>query len=541
MKYVLAIALVGLGCLCNISAQKIPKKNTSDIQQTIIKKQLAVDDLDSEAKNVPFAAVRIFVRNQIAAKLWINGKDETGRAEDLAVKAFEETYDKKSEIPEIYLSMLRSDILGLLETNAPAAAKQLSEKYNIGIDESLDTAYSLLDKKGGEKIVSEKLRNSITAKNELTSTESDLINELAARKSPELPIVLSELSSLQESGKSDFSAESLFSIVDVFRNKQIQNDLRLRFYRIILKKAGETSNLEENDLDSIYNLLYAIVGDISKNAPNLLPQTMALAASLKSRITDSKNDEIETFDKIEKSEDRLSALISEAEETENKSKKSRFYAEASQLALKQRKFKLAVDLLEKSQADINFEEEKNIPSLRWHDQFLSDVSARSLQANDTDASKYAHDKIIDKLTRADVLRKTALYYFGKQNPVPAIDALEESYKITNTTDNNMLKIRMLLRLIPTFQQINKTELPDITEKTAKAINSLPTLDIDDKPETENYKKYVGSIMAIDVNLLSTMSYLVKENKSEAVNLADRINRREVKIVADFTVLTNLEK
>lgn len=521
--------------------QKSPKKNTDEIQQAIIKKQIAVNSLESQIKDVPFAAVRIQVRSRIAAWLWKNGKDDSGQAEDLAVKAFEEIYERKNEIPQIYFLSLTRETLALLEANSPATAKKLIKKYNISDEENLDSAYSILDAKDGEKKASEILKNSIADKKELNSMAAEIIYELASRKSPELITALSEIIGLEESGRSSFSAASLLWVVDAFRSSLVSNELRIRFYNLVIRKAREATASSETDSTPAYNLLYAISQDISKNAPNLIPEAAALEANLKVRVNSSTNEDNALNEKIENSPDRLSALISEAEATENKGRKKELYTNASLLALKKKKFRIAVELLEKSQIGENLDDEKNIHSLRWHDQFLGDVSEQSLKANDADSSKYASDKIIDKLIRADVLRKTANYFFEKQSPASATDMLDEALKITDKTENNSRKIGTLLRLIPAFQKMNRTQLSDVREKTAKAINSLPTLNVEDKPETENYKKYVGSIMAIDINLLSTMNYLIKENRNEAANLADGINRREVKIIADYTLLTDSVK
>ncbi len=91
-------------------------------------------------------------------------------------------------------------------------------------------------------------------------------------------------------------------------------------------------------------------------------------------------------------------------------------------------------------------------------------------------------------------------------------------------------------MISSIQEIDKSRISEIAAIIAKNIDDIPTLGIDDKPETENYKNYVSSMMAINYNLLPVMSKLAKENKNEALNFADRINRKEIKIVANFALM-----
>ncbi|MFL6374374.1 MAG: hypothetical protein ACJ73D_06900, partial [Pyrinomonadaceae bacterium] len=50
------------------------------LREALIKKQIAINALEGDVKDVRFAAVRVFVRYKIASWLWKNGKDEVGRA-----------------------------------------------------------------------------------------------------------------------------------------------------------------------------------------------------------------------------------------------------------------------------------------------------------------------------------------------------------------------------------------------------------------------------------------------------------------------------
>ncbi len=62
--------------------------------------------------------------------------------------------------------------------------------------------------------------------------------------------------------------------------------------------------------------------------------------------------------------------------------------------------------------------------------------------------------------------------------------------------------------------------------------------MEDKPQTENYKNYVTSVMIINWNLLPALTNLIKENRSEATNLANSITKKEIKIIADYALMTN---
>jgi hypothetical protein len=168
MKIKLSLILIVFCSLTSQAQKTVDKIKPADdkiliaAQQRILKKQIVVDDLDSQAKNVPLAASRIFARTKLAEWLWKNGKDETGRAESLAVRAVEELYEKKVEIPNwIFLTR---DLFALLEINARDAAKKLRAKYKIEDQEDLSNATSLLDKEGGDKIVASKIKKALAGK-----------------------------------------------------------------------------------------------------------------------------------------------------------------------------------------------------------------------------------------------------------------------------------------------------------------------------------------------------------------------------------------
>jgi tetratricopeptide (TPR) repeat protein len=369
-------------------------------------------------------------------------------------------------------------------------------------------------------------------------TVSFLIDELVSRKSPELPRVLSSILSQEELGRGSFSAESLSNLVDAFRNPIITSNLQVRFYLAAMKKAREKLNSGDMDLQNEYNLISAILPDISANAQNLVNDAMTLKVLLNSAILHNSTEYDLAFDRIQESSDKLAATISEAEATENKSLKAELFIDAVNMALMNGKPQVALDTLEKL-AEIRRGEKGKIERFySWYDQCLGDIVALALKANNVDLGKIASDKVVDKLTRAANLRKIAEYYFEKQDLDSASDTLKKSLKTANDTDNSSRKIGVLLRLILAFHKIDKAGVSGVVEVTAKCIDSIPTLGPEDKPETEKYKQYIGSIMAIDINIMPIFTELLKTNRTEALNLASRVNKKEVKIIANYTLMVD---
>lgn len=521
---------------CVAWGQTPAKKANIDRQQIPIKKQIIVDDLENQIKDTPLAVVRVLARYKIASWLWQSGKDETGRAEQLTIKALDELYEKKAEIPGLYFRSLSANIFALLETNAKELAKKLRAKYNLSSEDELNNAYSLLSVKDGEKVAADKIQKSLANQTELSSLTILLMEDLQSRKSPELLRILTEIVNLEETGRSNFSAETLFYVVDFFRNALVSNALRIRFYNIVCNKAKTAIQTADSDAKSVYDLLSAIMQDIAKNAPDLLPEASTLQSIFMSRVPPSMVESRESYRRIDESRDQLSALISEAETSNDKGFKANLLAQAAQLALKKGKFRLSVELIDKMKA--NIDEEKDKRFALWYDQFLSDASDQALKEDDVDSAKYAAERVINKLTLANVLRNTAVYYYEKRDLVSADDALDRALKLTVNADNDLPKIYLFIRLISTAQKVDPNRVLEVTEKTAQAINGIPHLDVDDKPETDNYKKYVNSIMAINERLMPVFDQLVRRNKNEAIDFAARINMKEIKLILNYTFLIN---
>lgn len=524
-------------CALASQAQKVDDKARIAAQQIILKKQIVVDDLDSQAKNVPLAAARIFARLKIAEWLWKDGKDDTGRAESIAVKAIEELYEKKNEIPNsIHLS---APLLAILELNAKDAAEKLKAKYKIEAKEDLSNAGSLLDKEGGDKILAAKIKQHLTNGNDLYQT-SYLIGELRDRKSQEVLAILAHIIALEETGGNSFPAGALFNLTDYFREQSVPINLKTRFYRIVLSKARDaTQSPDGSIITSADRLLYVVLPDINRNAPELSGEATALKSILSAKTSQLTRESRERDERIKGSEDKLAALISEAEKANSKNVKRDLYDDAGLLATKQEKFQLAADLYGKALENIA-NSEKVKPEILYghHDHQLNEIVKAALDKNDVESAEYAMKKIIGEFKKADALRQTAIYFFEHKDSATALNNYYESLKLVAKQENTGMKFYMLFRLIPAAQTIDRDRISETTAITAKAIDNFPTLNPEDKPGTDKFNEYTSTIMAINYNVNQVMRDLIKKNKSEANDFATRINRKEVKIIADIVLAIN---
>lgn len=533
--------IINLLLLCNVicfgqemtDVQMLKAKT----QEIIIKKQIAVDNFESQIKDVSFPTIRVFARYKLASWLWKDGADKTERAEQLTIKAIDELYQYKSEITDSYFAFLKPKLFALLEVNSKETANKLVSKYKINEKNKFDNIFSILDK--DEKLAVNIIINSLLSRDKLDSDVGLFLDRLQRRKSSELKRVLEAIINLGESGRKRFSSDSFIEIFSYFRDSSVPNSLRVRFYDLVIITIKKDIQSQTSNKSSSHELLFSTINDISKFAPNLYEQAQVLMISLSTRISQERRETIERTERIAQSADKLGAMISEAEKADEHSVKYTLYERAARLALSKKLFELAIEIIGKT---IENKESDTSPPLEFriqlHDQFLVRVVEESLKKSDIASANLAIKKIDDLLIKAKSNIKMALFYYENQDVVLSTDSFNEALKLTKKYDNNFKKVYVCFQLISAIEKIDNNRISELVEVTSKTINSIPTLNIDDKPDTNNYNKYVSNVMAINLNWSVLISDLATNRSNEVSNLAERINKKEIKIIAYIVLITN---
>lgn len=536
MKKLFLLILI-FSCQSSSSSQK---KNDDNVipQQPVIEKQIVVDNIEYQVKEIPFAVVRVFVRYNIASWLWNDGKDDSGRAEQIAVRAIDDLYENKNEIPNIYFSILNPGLFALLDNKSKDAANKLREKYKIRQEDESGDIDALLKQKDGEKLATNRAIKSLSKQPKIELETIFLIGQLQIRKSPEFFRLLTAVVNALETGRVDFNINDLLMMSGYFIETNIPIELQKKFFKIVVNKSRNAVQMPNGDADAAFNLLSLIISEISTKFPELLPEASIIQSVLKTKASRDYIEAQERAERIKNSSDKLNAYISEAEQANNQADKYDLYISAAHLALKLEKFKYAVDIVEKT---TDLDKSKIVSETfrtQWRDQFFGQVVEKALKVDDLDSANYAIKKITELLTKAESLKKIANYYFDRRDIVSAGYSLDEAIKLTAKAENTPRKISGFINLIPAAQKIERNRVSELSKLTATAINAIPSLNVEDKPQTENYKNYVTSVMDINRILLSALTSLIKENRSEVVDLASGINKKEIKIIADYALMTD---
>jgi hypothetical protein len=526
MKFPLIIFILIAALGLTAPAQKAPAKPSP----FKLKKQIFVDDIESQLSSIPYAAVRVNIRYRLAAWLWKTGKDDTNRAEALAVKAVDELYEKADEIENS--EWLRSDLFTLLEQNAKETAARLKTKYGFTAREDLSSAYQDLDKKGGDKAAADKIIKLLSGTGEFDNTIPFILTELREMKSPQFLLVLSAILDTGESGRIEINSTVLLFISDDFRDPIVPVPLQRRYFSLLINMARAATQTPGPAGETYIGLLGAAIEHLGERLPDLVGEAEGLKAALIAQSSPYQRQRREIEERIESSADKLSATIEEAEKAESKDYKTELYNDALLLAISTDRFPVAIKVIEILR-DLN----KGTDFYRGYtDQELAEIGKKALPKDDVDSAVKSIGMIRDEIRQADAWKTAALYYKEKKNTIDAEDALSKAIKLLADADkNDPQRTYALIRLIPGVQKVNKVRISEVIVLAARAIGDLPPLGVDDKPGTDGFRQNIVSLMAVNFNINSTMNTMLKENRPEAVDFAGRIQKREVRILADLLV------
>ena len=533
MKILLSLILLVLSPVTLAVAQKPARSPAKPVENFILKRQIFVDDIESQLSTVQYAAVRVSIRYRLATWLWKNGKDDTGRAEGVAVSAVDELYNKKDEIPSANLSSLSKDLFALLEKNAPAAGARLKKKHSVEAeDEGVYGAYDKIGKPGGDKEAAQAIIKSLSVEDEFDDGITIVLAKLASIESPQMPVVLGAVVEAFESGRVQYDFNSLKLLFPYFMYSSVPYQYQRRFFVLVLSEAREAlRRIQTVESVAHYDLLGDLIDGFGKIWPDLATEAAIIRSTLAARSSRADAARREADERIAEAADKLSATIDEAEKAENDRQKRDFYIRAVILAITEEKFPAAINIIGK----IRELDGENSLSL-WTDIYLESISQKALENDDPVSAGKATADIRDGVRRAEMWKRAALYFDSKKDALNSRDALDKAIKLLSEENKeNPLRIFALVRAIPDVQKIDRARLTEVIVLTSKAVNDLPTLGIDDKPGTGNYQRYIASVFIVNRNIDSAMPKLLKENRIEAEDLAGRLQKKEFRVFADMLI------
>lgn len=493
-----------------------------------------LNGLTEQLKAVDEPTMRVFLLIQYATFLW--GSDREGaavQAENLAADAMADLQAHGNDIPSLYSSLFRRDLLTLLNLHAPALAARLTERYQLERTpgEQLETAFALLDSKGGASAAVEKARAALLGGQDPSHMISFFLHRLAEENPAALAGLLPDILKPEEQQPGSFSLDTLNSLKYFYLKDGTPTALQARFCLIVIN-ATRTALTEPDQGQALKaaNILRQALPSISTSAPSLYAQASAQLAALAARTPAPSANQTDVADRIRQSADQLSQLLTEAEAAKDPALRERLLTSAAQLALSKGQLKLAIDLVMQP-------ETTDKSHVMWRDQFLGDVTSRALGQKDTALAESAVTKIDGAFNRAAATQRLALYFYAAKDVYRARELLNETLKLLAAAENQPAKAAAYLRLITAFTKVDEQRVPEVTQLALKSLNNIPESRLAEQAGGEARKEYAKTLMLVAHQVIFAFRSLAQRDEIGALGIADSITRREIKAAAIFGVYT----
>ncbi|MDT4953065.1 MAG: hypothetical protein QOJ02_1203 [Acidobacteriota bacterium] len=524
IQCLLACCLILIGGSLSVGQQ--PGQN--DARHARQRAEALLSKLPDQIKLMDEPTMRVFLRLRIVKFLWDNKLENlSDTTEEMAAEALADIQKYEKEIPELYESSFRSELLALLQLHAPALAARLTERY--GLNEThiqADTAHQLLYTKDGMKRAVEMMREIIRT-GQLPPNIEFFLSDLEDAQPAETISLLADLLTIEERRPGTISWENIFLLKHFYISKNAPPELQARFLTLLINKSSRLSILPQQDRTVAYRLLAATLPKIQELLPNLYSLAASQMSSLGASAPKFTLEREDVTKRIEQSNDELAQMIAEAEATKDSSLKERLLVEASQLALKKGQLKVAIDLVMKVESEDSHH-------LLWRDQFLGDVIQQAIKEADLIVADYGVSKIRSPLKRASIMQIFAAHFFKLNDLVSARERLSNAVKLIESAENNADKAVAFLKTIPLFIKVDNQRALEVAQAAVKVINNIPGPNPEDKPGSAARSDYISkTMMPIAWHLIPAFRSLAETDSLGTFSLADSIMRREIKASANF--------
>lgn len=488
-----------------------------------------IESLLREVKMSDEPALRVFLRLKIAAHLWKypdNSHDPKAVADD----ARTDLDAHAKEIPDLYVNLFRREIISHLKAHAPEERARPADEPKPDQRTDLEVAYSLLNKENGVDKAVALAQRSIADGNDPGPIITFFLNRLDRVKSAEVPKVLGTIMSAEEAHHGSILPSTLFTLKHLFIREQTPQELRRQFLAAVIRNAADTE-AETTSLADTYAILADVMPVIEKELPDVYPTANIRLTQLAERVPAGTRERIDVEKRVSQSIDPLAQLLIEIDAVNDTSLKADLQAQAGRLALEKGQTRTAIDIVVRLQP-------KTAEALLWREQFLEKVVARALGKGNVEVAEYGAAQIQAADIRSSALQKIALYYIQRANDVvSARNTLDAAFKLLKASENGAAKAGALLDLADSYVKVDSQRTPEVIRAAVKVINETPEASVKSRTAGGVPSADMEKVMMIAYRLIPAFQAFAAADKYEAKNIANDIQRQELKTAAKFGVYT----
>ena len=341
---------------------------------------------------------------------------------------------------------------------------------------------------------------------------------LNAARSPHLPELLDAVLLLEEKQPGTLPLNMMPFFSPIFLEKSMPPEMLTRFLFV----AVRSSRLYAEELASpivrgpVTQLLSGIINPAQQLAPSLYPEIASRLNSLNPTALKRTQTRLAAEERIQKANDQLEQLISEANAASDEELKIQFFFLAARLAKEQGQLSKAVDLVMKVAND----RERS-----WLNDFLWEIASLAIKKKSPRDAKYAISKLTQPLRKANAFRLLGEHYGADQDKVKSKEAFIQSAKQLKSVDNSNGKVKSTLLLAESVLTYEPADAYEVFREAVKAINDLPL------PEKDQEKMYYVHLLPIAEDLIRSFRLLATRENQTATSLAAEIKVSELRVAA----------
>jgi hypothetical protein len=524
-------ALVMMLSLCaGIFAQSDADKKSEDYQN--LQRAFMMSTLKSDIKQVDDAPQRCFLRVQVMDFIFarrVRGYYDTAR--NFGTDCLDDIAQNPNQFSDAMADEWRTNVAALLKRNLSDADLRADGRDILAEEIDLSDLSNLDMVKNSNAVAAKVLAK--LSRGEFDFDLGAIIERLREVNPAAAYLVMSAALNSASIGENlEDVADRFLYLGDYYLDPETSIDLKSRYLRFAMTLADRT--LRQPGNFALFKVAREILRPCLPFFRQILPgqqsRAVILYATLNAKSNAAEIEADEAFERIRASKNKLAQTVSEAEGAKSKNIKNSLLKSAGRMAVREKRFRLAVDLT--MQLDTYH------PSLvSYRAQFLTaDVLNAALAEDDTESALYAVRKVEGFLERGRGLVKIADKAAELADKQSAIDRLFEAVQNLDKADNSSLKARAMLAAVPVALRIDKAKAFDIAADAIKVINRLPSPSVDDKPGTEARLKYTREVLQfISEDLNRAVYLLAQENLALADPTAQGIQQKELRLVAQIAL------
>lgn len=465
--------------------------------------------------------VRVFLRLKIAAYL---RKDTVTRLtpQHVAAAALADLHAHEEEIPPLYAEQFRGELLIILRGKASAGALIPSgENGSLGRS-SLQLARSLILQEGKADDALGIARGNISGSKSLDALMVPFLHLLDRSGPAQVPTLLDEIMSAEESRPGFLSASDFFTLKHLFLRRETPPALQRRYLKALVKAADAVRDRSTSIVDLVA-ILTNVLPEVEKMSPDLYAAATHRRNNLLTQLPAEALERLAANKRVSESADPLAQSLAEADATNSQSLRDELLTNAARLALERGQTRTAVELVDGLRG-------RNADKDLWCDQFIGGAVSSALDKRNVGDARYAALYIRAVAIRSAALQQIALNLQKSGDAASARETLKSALKLVESSDDTVCKATALLDLSETFMKMNEEMAGGVMSAAVKTINRWGTM-MQDTSDADARLRNAEDAMKLAYRLGPAFQALAALDEFMALALAKEIRPQGLRLVA----------